>query len=134
MMWHVSECAVSLYIREVFKARNRKTNHMVALKKVRMENEKEGVSSPHSPLERLVMAITAPPSSLYLPPQFPMTALREIRILQLLKHDNIVNLVEICRTKGEGVSCTLYFDLPLMPGVSLLSQQPPTIVRRGVST
>ena len=126
MMWHVSECAVSLYIREVFKARNRKTNHMVALKKVRMENEKEGVSSPHSPLERLVMAITAPPSSLYLPPhcpslpppsslplppQFPMTALREIRILQLLKHDNIVNLVEICRTKGEGlvVHCILIF-------------------------
>ena len=76
MMWYVSECAVSLHIREVFKARNRKTNHMVALKKVRMENEKEGVSSPHSPLERLVMAITAPssslltapPSSLYLPP------------------------------------------------------------------
>ena len=91
---------VSVYlstIREVFKARNRKTNHMVALKKVRMENEKEGVSpagaSCHCP----------PPSSLSLPPQFPMTALREIRILQLLKHDNIVNLVEICRTKGEGL-------------------------------
>jgi len=32
-------------IREVFKARNRKTNHIVALKKVRMENEKEGVST-----------------------------------------------------------------------------------------
>ena len=30
-----------------------------------------------------------------------MTALREIRILQLLKHDNIVNLVEICRSKGK---------------------------------
>ena len=47
-------CGVSVYlstIREVFKARNRKTNHMVALKKVRMENEKEGVS-PRSPLER----------------------------------------------------------------------------------
>lgn len=30
--------------REVFKARDRKTNRLVALKKVRMENEKEGVS------------------------------------------------------------------------------------------
>ena len=30
--------------REVFKARDRKTNRIVALKKVRMENEKEGVS------------------------------------------------------------------------------------------
>ncbi len=28
----------------MFKARDRKTNHIVALKKVRMENEKEGVS------------------------------------------------------------------------------------------
>lgn len=40
--------------REVFKARDRKTNRIVALKKVRMENEKEGVScycqdAPHPP-------------------------------------------------------------------------------------
>lgn len=73
---------------EVFKARNRKTNQIVALKKVRMENEKEG---------------------------FPMTALREIRILQLLNHDNIVNLVEICRAKAtpynrEKGSIYLVFD------------------------
>jgi len=34
--------------------------------------------------------------------QFPITALREIRILQLLKHENVVNLIEICRTKGGG--------------------------------
>lgn len=33
--------------------------------------------------------------------QFPITALREIRILQLLKHENVVNLIEICRTKGK---------------------------------
>ncbi len=32
--------------------------------------------------------------------QFPMTSLREIRILQLLNHENIVPLVEICRAKG----------------------------------
>ena len=31
---------------------------------------------------------------------FPITALREIRILQLLRHENIVNLIEICRTKA----------------------------------
>ncbi|KAI2554039.1 cyclin dependent kinase 9, partial [Homo sapiens] len=46
---------------EVFKARHRKTGQKVALKKVLMENEKEG---------------------------FPITALREIKILQLLKHEN----------------------------------------------
>ena len=56
---------------EVFKARCRQDRtKIVALKKVLMENEKEG---------------------------FPITALREIRILQLLNHENIVNLLEICR-------------------------------------
>jgi cyclin-dependent kinase 9 len=59
---------------EVFKARNRKTKQTVALKKILMENEKEG---------------------------FPITALREIRILQLLKHENVTNLLEICRSKGK---------------------------------
>lgn len=64
---------------EVFKARLRKKegsgkspDNLVALKKVLMENEKEG---------------------------FPITALREIKILQLLKHENVVNLIEICRCK-----------------------------------
>ncbi|CAB3384530.1 Hypothetical predicted protein [Cloeon dipterum] len=58
---------------EVFKARDRKNmKKFVALKKVLMENEKEG---------------------------FPITALRELKILQLLKHENVVNLIEICRTK-----------------------------------
>ncbi|UYV76257.1 CDK9 [Cordylochernes scorpioides] len=32
--------------------------------------------------------------------QFPITALREIRILQLLKHENVVNLIEICCSKA----------------------------------
>ncbi|XP_076320949.1 cyclin-dependent kinase 9 isoform X2 [Tachypleus tridentatus] len=31
---------------------------------------------------------------------FPITALREIKILQLLNHENVVNLIEICRTKA----------------------------------
>ena len=59
---------------EVFKAKHRQTQKIVALKKVLMENEKEG---------------------------FPITALREIKILQLLKHENVVNLIEICRTKEQ---------------------------------
>ncbi|ERL90700.1 hypothetical protein D910_08047 [Dendroctonus ponderosae] len=59
---------------EVFKARDiNNPKKFVAMKKVLMDNEKEG---------------------------FPITALREIRILQLLKHDNVVNLIEICRTKA----------------------------------
>eukprot|EP00118_Oscarella_pearsei_P008341 m.42473 g.42473 ORF g.42473 m.42473 type:complete len:376 (+) comp33359_c0_seq3:91-1218(+) len=73
---------------EVFKARDRKTKQTVALKKILMDNEKEG---------------------------FPITALREIRILQLLKHENVTNLIEICRSKatpynrGKG-SVYLVFD------------------------
>ncbi|KAI8421923.1 hypothetical protein MSG28_009843 [Choristoneura fumiferana] len=47
--------------------------NFVAMKKVLMDNEKEG---------------------------FPITALREIKILQLLKHENVVNLIEICRLKA----------------------------------
>ncbi|KAK2711811.1 cyclin-dependent kinase 9-like [Artemia franciscana] len=62
---------------EVFKARHKKTKKIVALKKVLMENEKEG---------------------------FPITALREIRILQLLNHENVVNLIEICRIKAAAVN------------------------------
>lgn len=58
---------------EVFKARCRETGKFVALKKVLMENEREG---------------------------FPITALREIRILQLLDDENVVKLHEICRTKA----------------------------------
>ncbi|CAI8025615.1 Cyclin-dependent kinase 9 [Geodia barretti] len=65
---------------EVYKARDRESGKIVALKKVRMENEKEG---------------------------FPMTALREIRILQLLNHENVINLVEYNRERG---SIFLVFD------------------------
>lgn len=49
---------------------------MVALKKVRLENEKEG---------------------------FPITAVREIKILKQLHHKNIVNLKEIVTDKQDAV-------------------------------
>ncbi|XP_052750760.1 cyclin-dependent kinase 9-like [Galleria mellonella] len=60
---------------EVFKARVRNTNNkkFVAMKKVSMINANEG---------------------------FPITALREIKLLQQLKHENVVNLIEICQTKA----------------------------------
>lgn len=57
---------------QVYKARDRVTGEIVALKKVRLENEKEG---------------------------FPITAVREIKILRLLNHANIVNLKEIVTDK-----------------------------------
>merc|ERR1719245_1344830 len=59
---------------EVWKAKCTMTQRVVALKKVLMENEREG---------------------------FPITALREIKILQQLRHENVVELIEICRTKPD---------------------------------
>ena len=49
---------------------------LVALKKVRLENEKEG---------------------------FPITAVREIKILRQLNHKNIVNLKEIITDKQDAL-------------------------------
>jgi cell division cycle 2-like len=52
----------------VFRARDKKTDEVVALKKVKMANEKDG---------------------------FPMTSLREINILASLNHPSIVDLKEV---------------------------------------
>lgn len=52
----------------VFKARDRKKKHLVALKKVKMEREEEGV---------------------------PSTTIREIAILSELNHENIIALKNI---------------------------------------
>lgn len=53
---------------EVHRARSRKTNELVALKKIIMHHEKDG---------------------------FPITALREIRLLKLLSHQNVVQLEDM---------------------------------------
>lgn len=61
---------------QVYKARDNHTNELVALKKVRLEHEKEG---------------------------FPITAVREIKILRQLNHKNIVNLREIVTDKQDAL-------------------------------
>ncbi|XP_021708726.1 cyclin-dependent kinase 12 isoform X2 [Aedes aegypti] len=61
---------------QVYKARDQETNELVALKKVRLEHEKEG---------------------------FPITAVREIKILRQLNHKNIVNLREIVTDKQDAL-------------------------------
>nr|CAH7767721.1 unnamed protein product [Callosobruchus chinensis] len=61
---------------QVYKAKDVQANLLVALKKVRLENEKEG---------------------------FPITAVREIKILRQLNHKNIVNLREIVTDKQDAV-------------------------------
>jgi cyclin-dependent kinase 12/13 len=58
----------------VFKALDKKTEEIVALKKVRLEHEREG---------------------------FPITAIREIKILRQLNHKNIINMTEIIADKDE---------------------------------
>jgi hypothetical protein len=58
---------------KVYKARNQITGLHVALKRIRMEGEKDG---------------------------FPVTAMREIKLLQSLKHSNVVKLHEMMVSKG----------------------------------
>ncbi len=57
----------------VYRGTDRARGDKVALKMIRTDNEREG---------------------------FPITAIREIKILSNLKHDNIVNLREIVRGEG----------------------------------
>lgn len=52
------------------------TGELVALKKVRLDNEKEG---------------------------FPITAIREIKILRQLKHRSVVNMKEIVTDKQDAL-------------------------------
>ncbi|XP_037031570.1 cyclin-dependent kinase 12 [Bradysia coprophila] len=61
---------------QVYKARDNSAKVLVALKKVRLEHEKEG---------------------------FPITAVREIKILRQLNHKNIVNLREIVTDKQDAL-------------------------------
>ncbi|KAJ5888884.1 Serine/threonine-protein kinase bur1 [Penicillium taxi] len=75
---------------EVYKARSKKTNTIVALKKILMHNEKDG---------------------------FPITAIREIKILKILSHPNVLQLKEMAieRGKGEGrKKPSMYMVTPYM--------------------
>ncbi|KAL8658210.1 MAG: hypothetical protein Q9226_001178 [Calogaya cf. arnoldii] len=75
---------------EVYKARSVKDGHIVALKKILMHNEKDG---------------------------FPITALREIKLLKMLSHPNVLRLEEMAveRTKGEGrKKAIMYMVTPYM--------------------
>ncbi|ORX93017.1 kinase-like domain-containing protein [Clohesyomyces aquaticus] len=75
---------------EVHKAQHNRTGQIVALKKILMHNEKDG---------------------------FPITALREIKLLKMLFHDNVLKLEEMAveRPKGEGRKrAILYMVTPYM--------------------
>ncbi|KPP67523.1 cyclin-dependent kinase 13-like [Scleropages formosus] len=61
---------------QVYKAKDKDTGELVALKKVRLDNEKEG---------------------------FPITAIREIKILRQLNHKSIINMKEIVTDKEDAL-------------------------------
>ncbi|KAI8940867.1 hypothetical protein NX059_002128 [Plenodomus lindquistii] len=75
---------------EVHKARHKITGSIFAMKKILMHNEKDG---------------------------FPITALREIKLLKMLSHDNVLKLEEMAveRPKAEGRKrAILYMVTPYM--------------------
>lgn len=79
----------------VSKARSKKTGQLVALKKILMHNEKDG---------------------------FPITALREVKLLKMLSHTNVLRLEEMAIERIEGDEkgkagkkrATLYMVTPYM--------------------
>ncbi|KAF9222000.1 Pkinase-domain-containing protein [Gyrodon lividus] len=68
---------------KVYKARNTITNVHVALKRIRMEVERDG---------------------------FPVTAMREIKLLQSLRHQNVVRLYEMMVSNGSVFMVFEYMD------------------------
>lgn len=65
---------------KVYKARNGQGLGLVALKRIRLEGEKEG---------------------------FPVTSMREIKLLQGLNHDNVIRLHEMMVSQGESATLEL---------------------------
>ena len=62
---------------KVYKAMNNVSKNLVALKRIRMETERDG---------------------------FPVTAMREIKLLQSLKHENVIRLYEMMVSNGKSGS------------------------------
>ncbi|TRM67795.1 kinase-like domain-containing protein [Schizophyllum amplum] len=68
---------------KVYKATNNVSQHLVALKRIRMETERDG---------------------------FPVTAMREIKLLQSLKHENVVRLYEMVVSNAHVYMVFEYMD------------------------
>lgn len=80
---------------KVYKARNTCNNRFVALKRIRMEAERDG---------------------------FPVTAMREIKLLQSLRQDNVVRLYEMMVAGSE-----LYVSFLHVTSIDCLTIQPMSI-------
>lgn len=82
-------------------AKEKSTGEIVALKKIRMDNEREGVCISFFCAQFLCMNLFVGISLkfiLYL--KFPITAIREIKILKKLNHQNVIQLKEIVTSPG----------------------------------
>lgn len=70
----------------VYRAQNRVTGHIVALKRIRLDNKEEGI---------------------------PCTAIREISLLKDLNHQNIVRLLDVLHTERKLTLVFEYLDTDL---------------------
>lgn len=82
----------------VYKAQNKKTGEIVALKRIRLDNEEEGI---------------------------PCTAVREISLLRELHHPNIVRLHDILHTEKKLTLVFEYLDSDLKKYLDTTNPPPP---------
>lgn len=87
----------------VYKAINRKTNNIVALKKIRLENEDEGI---------------------------PATTIREISLLKILKHPTIINLIDVIYSDKRLYLVFEYIDRDLRSFIDNQDEIPIEIILR----
>ncbi len=73
--------------RSVFVGADKQTGEIVALKRINTEQEENG---------------------------FPITALREVKILKALKHEHVVKLKEIVTSKGKCSFCLCLYRIVLV--------------------
>jgi serine/threonine protein kinase len=82
----------------VFKALDKRSSEVVALKKIRLDQEEEGI---------------------------PPTSIREISILKELKHPNVVGLYEVINSQGKLTLVFEYLDMDLKKYLDSLRSPPP---------
>lgn len=86
----------------VYKAKDRATNETIALKKIRLEAEDEGV---------------------------PSTAIREISLLKELQHDNVVSLKDVVHQESKLYLVFEYLDQDLKKYMDSTKQMHPMLVK-----
>lgn len=84
----------------VYKAQNRETGEVIALKRIRLDNEDEGI---------------------------PCTAVREISLLKDLHHPNVVRLLDILHTEKKLTLVFEYLDSDLKKYLDSVGPSPQTI-------